>query len=1097
MINGLTNLREYWSSLVKDNRAKMLKIDVHTIETLQLLAPGVSKKDRTAVEGLVVSGGVFSDFSSSERASIWRRMKRRKAIIPSLHTFFQDLWYLESCANCMKRLVIPSKMCPTVKTAMLKSFEPAEPFVIQTSETGFRRCSVSQADCAELAYRQLWLYAMRHYTKLPKKPEKDNPVAKAQCEKADETVLYDMAVFARRLGFHSPDIEELIKKSPDHQIARNALLRARKPDRYRYDSATFESLASQIAGCFHRAIPLNYEPSSETVNCMETHLNSRCGHPHEKAQKQDCPFLFIDQVHMDEDSAPGKVTTLFVRQYIYFAFFGKLPSNSLPHSSTVEDSPSLTDLPMSPLFVDQTRHPDPGSSGRNASFDPSPDFGGNDDRQHRKEVRRELRRQKRKENRRRRRERPQNRSRMESQPQTERSHSSAAPNTVVDVDSDISSIAPAAMELSSLSGDVVEWTALDRDEPLRQGEEAGMIEDETGQTPHQTEMAAAEATGSEHSHGEIEQETDAEQTEQERLFREAAERAEQERMAREAAEQAEQERHPARPVTQIDFTALQQDSLHQKTEETANIEQRPVQLMSGIPATGFTSGDSPGQSHGGQMPSRRVSGDTRAWAEEERTLSPVTASGIQAAEPTTSQAQITQKHYVNKASSLAQQAKENRSKKRRGLLSRPRGIKATRENAKHTQGPAEQVHVLRKHRRETARLSSVNQGKAREKTLQNERPSKHATQIDFTSVQQPTEEALPATEQSSHVPLLEAISEDAPQHPESGPQTGEAIESVPLRPGPLKDIQELPAEEQRANVETQPYPSFERADGPAATEPADSRIKHVTQKTATSSHGRRISRHNGSRPLGIRKTKKYTQGQGAQARARTITEAAGKMTVQPQSRLDQDQRSKDRLPEVVAGLEPMGRVEGTADSQPESIRVATESETDSRERILRAGMTTPGVDVEPDASANTPVSDIRTRPRLRPHVPVGKPAKAGAVQRRTPGTASESVTIIFKTRSGSGEWDTVVHELVVDQSDPSPVERMAKKDARNRKAIFYDKSLRTIPPTQCFDAAIEDRTNTIFVAFGDELAVDEEAVASVSRALGTEPGRRHQEDKPS
>lgn len=218
-------------------------------------------------------------------------------------------------------------MCPTVKTAMLKSFEPAEAtsqlFVIQTSETGFRRCSVSQADCAELAYRQLWLYAMRHYTKLPKKPEKDDPVAKAQCEKADETVLYDMAVFVRRLGFHSPEIEELIKKSPHHQIARNALLRARKPDQYRYDSATFESLASQIAGCFHRAIPLNYEPSSEAVNCMEIHPNSRCGNPHAKAQKQDCPFLFIDQVHMDEDSAPGKVTTLFVRQCVYFAFFWK------------------------------------------------------------------------------------------------------------------------------------------------------------------------------------------------------------------------------------------------------------------------------------------------------------------------------------------------------------------------------------------------------------------------------------------------------------------------------------------------------------------------------------------------------------------------------------------------------------------------------------------------------------------------------------------------------------------------------------------------------------------------------------------------------
>ena len=105
----------------------------------------------------------------------------------------------------------------------------------------------------------------------------------------------------------------------------------------------------------------------------------------------------------------------------------------------------------------------------------------------------------------------------------------------------------------------------------------------------------------------------------------------------------------------------------------------------------------------------------------------------------------------------------------------------------------------------------------------------------------------------------------------------------------------------------------------------------------------------------------------------------------------------------------------------------TGSETDNRERILRAGMTTPIVDIGPDASLNTPVSDIRTRPRLRPHVPVGKPAKDSAVQRHTPGAASESVTVIFKARSGSGEWDTVVHELVVDQSDPSPVERMAKK----------------------------------------------------------------------
>ena len=51
--------------------------------------------------------------------------------------------------------------------------------------------------------------------------------------------------------------------------------------------------------------------------------------------------------------------------------------------------------------------------------------------------------------------------------------------------------------------------------------------------------------------------------------------------------------------------------------------------------------------------------------------------------------------------------------------------------------------------------------------------------------------------------------------------------------------------------------------------------------------------------------------------------------VQHQSCFDQDPKSKDQLPEVAAGLKPMGRVEGTAELQPESLCVAIESETDN------------------------------------------------------------------------------------------------------------------------------------------------------------------------
>ncbi|OQD76719.1 hypothetical protein PENANT_c125G11294 [Penicillium antarcticum] len=251
------------SSLVGHDRAKILKVDPHTVETLQLLAPGVSSKDRTTVKGLVYSGEVFSNFTESERTSIWKRLKRTEGIIPSLYTFFKDLWYLESCANYIKRLIIPSRSFPTIRGATRAAFLSFDPthtqFLIQTSEAGFRSYSHSQGDPAELGYRQLWLYAMRHYPKLSKKPQKKNPTAKPNCEVLEPMILYEMAVLAKRLGFQSPQIEQLIQQSPDRQIAQDALLRARRLDRYRYNREEIESLINKVTECFLRAVLLDHK----------------------------------------------------------------------------------------------------------------------------------------------------------------------------------------------------------------------------------------------------------------------------------------------------------------------------------------------------------------------------------------------------------------------------------------------------------------------------------------------------------------------------------------------------------------------------------------------------------------------------------------------------------------------------------------------------------------------------------------------------------------------------------------------------------------------------------------------------------------------
>lgn len=234
-----------------------MKIDGHTVEQLELLVPAA---ESTAIKGMILSGQVFGAFQKPQQKAIWRLLRGQNCLIPSLHTFFRDLWYLEACAHCVKRLVVVNKHQPTIRRAIRDIFRPSNhgdgECVIQTSETQFDRRSGTLGERADFAYRQVWLYAMRHYPRMAKESESGDLLAKASCEKADEEVLYRLAALARRLGYDSPRIAKLMEQSPDRQIARAALLKARKPDRYRYHNGMVESLIDRIVGCFAEAVPI-------------------------------------------------------------------------------------------------------------------------------------------------------------------------------------------------------------------------------------------------------------------------------------------------------------------------------------------------------------------------------------------------------------------------------------------------------------------------------------------------------------------------------------------------------------------------------------------------------------------------------------------------------------------------------------------------------------------------------------------------------------------------------------------------------------------------------------------------------------------------
>ncbi len=296
----------------------MHKVDQATVKALELKAPRLSTLDAKVLRGQVLGGEIFGAFSEQERVAIWGRLQAVDGLIPSLFTFFEDVKYLEACANCVKRLVSLSPR-DTVSTALEKAFcdanQRADRAVIQVTESSFTCSPASLADRVDLGYRQLHAYAMRHYLQMPREPKGKELLARLMVN-TDETVLRDFADLADRLGFESPEITAL-KQCPKSTVAR-----ARS----------------------ERSKPLLVTDGAGEIK------KRRCGLPRVEDYVEDGEFLFVNHLHNEEEEQGEGITSFFVRKSVYFAFFGR----SLP--LTLDSIPRVSDRTDEDMNRSQDAH---------------------------------------------------------------------------------------------------------------------------------------------------------------------------------------------------------------------------------------------------------------------------------------------------------------------------------------------------------------------------------------------------------------------------------------------------------------------------------------------------------------------------------------------------------------------------------------------------------------------------------------------------------------------------------------------------------------------------------------------------------------------
>lgn len=301
----------------------MESLDHVSLKALELHAPGACESEARTLYGRVCAGEVLGAFNSQQRQAIWTKICYATAdcLIPSLSGFFEDLKHLKLVADSVKRLLrLTSK--ETIRSGLELSFSNADDeqdvCLVQTSGSLLRSIPVSGTGRFNVAYRVLWLYALREYPDMPAVPQRK--LAGPSTGQVNERVLFEFASLAHKLGFRSEQIKTLLERDPDREIARRLLLTAREPDRFRFHD--LEGSVTDIMKLIHSAHPICDSEMIDEDNLKDAGTPLRSGKPKLSDHLRDKPYLFLDTMHKDVVCGSA-VTSFFIQRSTYFAFFGK------------------------------------------------------------------------------------------------------------------------------------------------------------------------------------------------------------------------------------------------------------------------------------------------------------------------------------------------------------------------------------------------------------------------------------------------------------------------------------------------------------------------------------------------------------------------------------------------------------------------------------------------------------------------------------------------------------------------------------------------------------------------------------------------------
>ncbi|RDL41164.1 uncharacterized protein BP5553_01143 [Venustampulla echinocandica] len=348
----LSHILTVWSDITMGIEEVEQAVDIQTVESLQLRCPRVCTADKNFVIQAMSSGLLFPKILNGEiRRDIQDRILDTGCFVPSIKSMHENLKYLAEGAKILRQLVLGDDIGWTIKRSLEEVWAGHNNGVIEVAAGNFN-----------LAYKQLWMSALRNFADLggrsPRKEENQKPYKAS----SNPRVHYEFAQEALQLGFGTNSIYHLLARDP-----RGESLRLMFKQLYdRQSTAAIETLVQEVLSKLpapQDPVVLDLSSSIETSDA-HTDLSRRWGVPFEYAYQSGKAQLFISHMHQEPfTSLTGVVGASFARRDFITSFFG--PTSDFKRN--IENVPKSDELFST--TVEQERYSATADANLKASWD--------------------------------------------------------------------------------------------------------------------------------------------------------------------------------------------------------------------------------------------------------------------------------------------------------------------------------------------------------------------------------------------------------------------------------------------------------------------------------------------------------------------------------------------------------------------------------------------------------------------------------------------------------------------------------------------------------------------------------------------------------